>query len=446
MSRDSTDAARRHVVVVGGGFAGVGCTRRLAKRDDVRVTLIDRNNYHQFQPLLYQVATSQLASSDIAYSLRKLFADDENVAVKLGEVAAIDPAARSVTTTDGDEIAGDAIVLAAGSRPNFFRTPGAAEHAFPLYSLDDALALRSRIIGVFEAADRDASLIDQGALSFVVVGGGPTGVELAGALADLVEETMAAEYHELAVTAVQIHLVDLGPTLLGPFSDDAHDYVAKILGRKGVRMHLGVAVTEVGPGHVTLADGTTLRTRCVVWGGGIMAPTVAGALPDAQGRGGRLAVSSDLRVAGVPGVYAAGDIANIPGPDGNALPQLGSVALQSGAHAADTVMADLTGQPRAPFHYHDKGIMAMIGRGAAIAEVGPHRHELHGAIAFSAWLGVHAQLMTGVRNRIDAFVSWASDYFSERRGPQILDHAGAAPIDWDEDRAPTPAGPVAPSA
>ncbi|WCB95174.1 NADH dehydrogenase [Baekduia alba] len=427
---------RRHVVVVGGGFAGVGATRRLAGRDDVRVTLIDRNNYHQFQPLLYQVATSQLASSDIAYSLRKLFAEDENVAVKLAEVETIDAAARSVTTTDGDVIAGDAIIVAAGSQPNFFRTPGAAEHAFPLYSLDDALALRSRILGVFEAADRDASLIDQGALAFVVVGGGPTGVELAGALADLVAETMAEEYHDLAVSSVQIHLVDLGPTLLGPFSEDAHEYVAKILGRKGVRMHLGVAVTEVGAGHVTLADGTAIRTRCVVWGGGIKAPPVAGALPDAQGRGGRLAVSSDLSVAGAPGIYAAGDIANIPAPDGSALPQLGSVALQSGVHAANTVMADLTGEPRSPFHYHDKGIMAMIGRGAAIAEVGPHRHELHGAIAFSAWLGVHAQLMTGVRNRIDAFVSWGSDYFSKRRGPQILDHTDAAEIDWDEDPAP----------
>jgi NADH dehydrogenase len=442
MSPDADDP-RRHVVVVGGGFAGVGCVRRLAGRDDVRVTLIDRNNYHQFQPLLYQVATSQLASSDIAYSLRKLFAEDDNVAVKLGEVVAVDPAARTVTTADGAVIAGDAIVLAAGSQPNFFRTPGAAEHAFPLYSLDDALRLRSRILGVFEEADRDAALIEQGALNFVVVGGGPTGVELAGALADLIAETMSVEYHDIAVTAAQIHLVNLGPTLLGPFSEDAHEYVAKVLGRKGVHLHLGVAVTEVGAGHVALADGTTLRTRCVVWGGGIMASAVAGALPDAQGRGGRLAVSSDLCVAGAPGLYAAGDMANIPAPDGSALPQLGSVALQSGQHAADTVMADLTGKPRAAFHYHDKGIMAMIGRGAAIAEVGAHRHELHGAIAFSAWLGVHAQLMTGVRNRVDAFVSWGSDYFSKRRGPQILDHADVARIDWDEDPAPpsTAAGP-----
>jgi NADH dehydrogenase len=428
----------RHVVIVGGGFAGLGCARRLADHDDVQITLIDRNNYHQFQPLLYQVATSQLASSDIAYSLRKLFHDNMNVDVKLGEVASLDPATHGVTTTDGERYAGDALVLAAGSQPNFFRTPGAEDHAFPLYSLDHAQRLRSRILGVFEDADRDPGLINQGALNFVVVGGGPTGVEVAGALADLIQDTMSTEYHHLAVTAAQIHVVDLGHTLLGAFSDKAHDYVAKVLGRKGVRLHLGVAVTEVGPGHVSLADGTTIRTRCVVWGGGIMAPSVAGAAGLPQGRGGRIDVEPDLTVAGAPGVYAIGDVANIPAPDGNAHPQLGSVALQSGVAAADNILADFAGKPRKAFHYHDKGIMAMIGRGAAIAEVGAHRHELHGAIAFSSWLGVHALLMTGVRNRIDAFVSWGWDYFSKTRGPQVLDRSDAARIDWEEDAAPEP--------
>jgi NADH:ubiquinone reductase (H+-translocating) len=435
MSHDN-GGEQRHVVVVGGGFAGLGCVKQLARAKGVRVTLIDRHNYHQFQPLLYQVATSQLASSDIAFSLRKLFRDHDHVSVKLGEVTGLDPATRTVTLAEGDSFTGDALVLAAGSQPNFFRTPGAEEHALPLYSLDDATRLRSRILEVFEAADRDPSRIDQGALTFVVVGGGPTGVELAGALADLIAETMTVEYHDLAVAAAQIHLVDLGHTLLGPFSDRAHDYAAKVLGRKGVRLHLGVAVTEVGAGHVTLADGSTLRTRCVVWGGGIKAPAVAatGDLP--RGRGGRIDVLPDLSVAGAEGVYVVGDVANIASPDGQAYPQLGSVALQSGAWAAKNILADAAGEPRKPFHYHDKGIMAMIGRGAAIAEVGAHRHELHGAIAFSAWLGVHASLMTGVRNRIDAFIDWGWDYFTKARGPQVLDRADVAKIDWEEDVAP----------
>jgi NADH:ubiquinone reductase (H+-translocating) len=436
----SDGGERRHVVVVGGGFAGLGCVKRLAKDDDVNVTLIDRHNYHQFQPLLYQVATSQLASSDIAFSLRKLFRDHDNVDVKLGEVTVLDPATRTVTLSGGERFSGDALVVAAGSRPNFFRTPGAEEHAFPLYALDDATRLRSRILEVFEAADRDATLVDQGALTFVVVGGGPTGVELAGALADLIAETMTVEYHHLAVTAAQIHLVDLGHTLLGAFSDSAHDYAAKILGRKGVRLHLGVAVTEIGAGHVTLADGTIIPTRCVVWGGGIQAPAIAASGDLPRGRGGRIDVEPDLMVAGLDGVYAIGDIANIPAPDGEPYPQLGSVALQSGTWAAENILADVAGKPRKTFHYRDKGIMAMIGRGAAIAEVGPHRHELHGAIAFSAWLGVHASLMTGVRNRVDAFINWGWDYFTKARGPQVLDRADAAQIDWEDDISREPSG------
>jgi NADH dehydrogenase len=221
--------------------------------------------------------------------------------------------------------------------------------------------------------------------------------------------------------------------LLGPFSDSAHDYVAKILSRKGVQMHLGVAVTEIGPGHVTLADGTTILTRCVIWGGGIMAPPLAAVAGLPLGRGGRIEVQPDLTVEGFDGVYAIGDVANIPAPQGGAHPQLGSVALQSGAWAADNIVADAAGKPRKSFHYHDKGIMAMIGRGAAIAEVGEHRHELHGVIAFSAWLGVHAALMSGVRNRVDAFISWGSDYFTSARGPQVLDRADVAQIDWDDD-------------
>jgi NADH dehydrogenase len=430
-----------HVVIVGGGFAGVACARRLADDDSVHVTLIDRNNYHQFQPLLYQVATSQLASSDIAYSLRKLFADSTNVDVKLADVEAIDPAAKSVRTRDGETFSGDALVLAAGSQPNFFGTKGAEEHAFPLYSLDNAQQLRSRILSTFEEAARDPALVEQGALNFVIVGGGPTGVETAGALADMIHETMASEYRDVAVTSAQVHIVDLGPTLLAPFSDSAHDYVAKVLQRKGVRMHLGTAVSEIGPGHVELDDGTTIRTRCVVWGGGIKAPKVAAASGLPQGRGGRIDVLPDLTVPDLPGVYAIGDAANIPSPDGETHPQLGSVAAQSGDCAARNLIADFAGEHRKPFHYKDKGIMAMIGRGSAVAEVGPHRHELHGVIAFSAWLGVHAMLMTGVRNRIDAFVNWGWDYFSKDRGPQVLDRSDSARIDWGDD-AEDPAEPV----
>ena len=428
----------RHVVIVGGGFAGLGCAQRLAGNDGVRVTLIDRNNYHQFQPLLYQVATSQLAPSDIANSLRAVFVDEHAVDVKLAEIAAVDPATRTVTSADGERWSGDVLVLAAGSQPNFFDTPGAADNAFPLYSLDDATNLRSRILGVFEQVDRDARLIGRGALNFVIVGGGPTGVEVAGAIADMVNVTLPAVYHDLDASAAQIHLLDYGDALLKPFSDSAHAYVAKVLEDKGVQIHLGTGVKEVASGHAVFSDGTSLPTRCVIWGGGIKAAAAAADGGLALGRGGRVDVEPDLTLSGHDGVYVIGDIANIPGEGGNPLPQLGSVALQSGESAAENILADLAGKPRKPFSYHDKGIMAMIGRGAAIAEVGKRHHEIHGEMAHMAWLGVHASLMTGTKARIEAFVDWAWDGFSKTGGPHVLDRGDAAQIDWDDDAVAAP--------
>jgi NADH:ubiquinone reductase (H+-translocating) len=436
----SSPDGKRDVVIVGGGFSGLGCARRLAKHDHVRVTLIDRNNYHQFQPLLYQVATSLLAPSDIAHSLREVFADQDNVDVKLAEISSIDTATRTVKAADGAEWSGDALVLAAGSQPNFFHTAGAAENAFPLYSLDDATRLRSRILGLLEQVDRDPSLVQRGALNFVIVGGGPTGVEVAGALADMIAGTVPAEYRDLDAGAAHIDLLDYGDALLRAFSDKAHGYVAKVLQDRNVQVKLGTGVKEVGSGHALLSDGTTIATRCVIWGGGIMAAAVAADGGLAQGRGGRVDVQSDLTLAGSPGVYVVGDIANIPGSDNQSLPQLGSVALQSGSCAADNILADFEGKPRTAFAYRDKGIMAMIGRGAAIAEVGKHHHEIHGQLAHVAWLGVHAALMTGTRDKIEAVIDWGWDRFSKTGGPHVLDRGDAAQIDWDDD----PAVPVPP--
>ena len=253
-----TDAP--HVVIVGGGFAGLGCARRLAKRSDIRVTLIDSHNYHQFQPLFYQVATCQLAPSDVATSLRKPFRKHGNVAVKMGEVTAVDPVARQVTLDSGER-QGDFLVLAAGSQPNFFHTPG-AEHTFPLYSLDDAERLRSRILALFEDADQDPSLVDRGALNFVIVGGA-TGTETAGALAEMIRDVMPHEYQDLAVRHARVILVDLAHTVLAPFSDKAHEYAAKVLQRDGVELRLGTSVKEVREDRAVLSDGTTIPSHCV---------------------------------------------------------------------------------------------------------------------------------------------------------------------------------------
>jgi NADH:ubiquinone reductase (H+-translocating) len=430
MSGDQTT----RVVVVGGGFAGVACAKRLAGKPGLQVTMLDRNGYHQFQPLLYQVATTELTPKDIAFDLEPIFRDDDNVEVRKAEVVAADPGARTVTLADESVIEGDVVVLAAGSQPNFFHTPGAEEFAFPLYSLDDAERLRSRVLQLFQDVSNKPELVDEGALNFVVIGAGATGVEIAGALAELAHDVMPHVYQHLAIAGARVILVDLAHTVLGAFSDEAHTYAAKQLQRRGVRLELGVSAKEIAADHVTLSDGTTIRTHLTVWGGGLMAAPLAAKAGLSQGRGGRIDVRPDLTVEGYPGVYALGDFANIPFGDDHALPQLGSVAQQAGDWAARNILSDVQGKGRQSFHYHDKGIMAMIGRKAAVAEVGEHRHELHGRIAFAAWLGVHAQLLANAGAEANAFLSWADEFYlrSHHRSAALLDPLtiDTPRIDW----------------
>ncbi|MCB1004032.1 MAG: FAD-dependent oxidoreductase, partial [Acidimicrobiales bacterium] len=321
------------VVIVGGGFAGVGCAKALAEHD-VDVTLIDRNNFHQFQPLLYQVATAQASPADVATPLRDLFRKHPRVTVKKATVTHVDPATRTVSTAEGAEFSGDYLVLAAGTGPNFFGVPGADEHALPLYALRDATRLRDRVFELFEEADTTPEVIEQGALTFVIVGGGPTGVETAGALIDLVDDVLAARFHDLDVaTAARVVVVDHGEALLRPFSESAHEYVARVLEDRGVELWLGRGVAAVHADRVELADGTSIPTRCVVWAGGV-SPTPLGLADElTTGRGPRLATAADLTLVGHPRVYAIGDVAQIADHDGTVLPQLGSVALQAGTHA-----------------------------------------------------------------------------------------------------------------
>jgi NADH dehydrogenase len=417
------------VVIVGGGFAGVACAKTLAAHD-VAVTLIDKHNYQQFQPLLYQVATGMLAAPDVARPLRGLFHKELTVRVKEAEIDKVDPAAKTVTTVDGTTFTGDYLVLAMGAQPNFFGTPGAEENAFPLYSLDDAERLRSRVFQVLEDADLDPNLVERGALNFVVIGGGATGVETAGALADLVNEVLPRRFRDLPLQDAHIHVVDLGETLLNGFADESRTYAARVLGERGVQVHLGVSAKRITADRVVLSDGSHILTRTVVWGGGLQAAELAGSCGVVPGKGGRIDVEADLSIAGLPGVFAAGDVANIPGADGRPLPQLGSVALQAGGAAARSIIADVERLPRPAFHYRDKGIMAMIGRRAAVAQVGKKPRVLTGRPAFLAWLGVHAYLLSGFRERADAFVAWGWDYLSKSRATSVIDRPGAARIDW----------------
>ena len=385
---DSADDLRlgermKHVVIVGGGFAGLNCARKLAALREVRITLIDKRNYIQF-PLLYQVAASFLAPSNVAFSLRNILVSHPNIEVKMAEIVSIDLDSRTAVTAQGQTHQGDYMVLAAGSQPNFFDTPGANKNSYPLYSLHDAELLRSRILAVLESADRDPSVIAKGALNFVIVGGGPTGAEMAGTLGDLLHRALKDEYPNLPLSEARIFLIDLGHAVLSTFSSKAQTYAAKMLEERGVEIRLHTAVKEVTSGHVVLSDGTRISTRTVIWAGGLKASLLSNNIGVKPGEGGRIRVQSDLTVQGFPGVYALGDFANISVGNGKALPQLASVAEQTGKWCARNITADIAGEPGKSFEYFDKGIMAMIGRNAAVAEIGEHRYEVQGVIAFAA--------------------------------------------------------------
>jgi NADH dehydrogenase len=423
------------VVVLGGGLAGVACAHALGD-EGVDVLLVDRNDYHQFQPLLYQVATSQLPAEDIARPHRTIFRDYPSVEVITAAVEHVSLADRTVRLADGRTLTGDHLVVAAGARPNFFGVPGAAEHAFPLYSVADAERLRLHLQAQVRAASA-GSAEDDGTLTVVVVGGGPTGVETTGALAELMrawEKTGETPY------GGQVTLVDRGDALLGAFASKAHAYSHKKLTKAGATVRLQTGVAAVHADRVELDDGTTVRARTVVWGGGESGAAIAQDTGPATGRGGRLDVAPDLTVAGFPGVYAVGDVANIPSADGRPLPQLGSVAQQSGRWAAQNILRERGGDPTEPFDYKDKGIMAMIGRNAAVAEVGvgKHRHQFDGPIAFAAWLGVHASLLSGAHSRTDAFLTWGWDYFDRDHAATVEASSAPTRIAWGDDTGDVP--------
>lgn len=427
-------AAEKHVVIVGGGFAGLNCARRLASDSRFRITLIDKNNYQQFQPLLYQVATGILSPENAAFNLRDVFVHHKNVEVKMSEIVSVDLTARSVKGKGGDIYRGDFLVLAAGTVANFFGIPGADRYAFPMYSLEDAERLRSRILELFEAAE-----VKSGArrsdLHFLVVGAGPTGVETAGAIADILRRTPKHLYANVDFSKAVVTLVDMGPSVLPPFTEKSQEYAAHILEDRAVRLRLGLAVKEVTASDVLLSDGSRIPAKLVIWAGGLRASSLSGSLGIKLGHGGRVDVQPDLTVAGYPGVYALGDFANVNGEDGRPLPQLASVAEQAGRHCGDNIVAEASGKEMRSFVYFDKGIMAMVGRDAAVAEIGSSHHPITGAFAFAAWLGVHAVLLTNLRAKMGAFFEWAWDYFGSVHVNPVLDRPS---VDWAADKRDVP--------
>lgn len=406
------------IVVIGAGFGGLEVARHL-KGAPVEVTLVDQHNFHTFQPLLYQVATAGLNAADVAHAVRGLFHKQSNVRFRQGRVTGVDWDAHAVRVADQPDLPFDHLVLAAGATVTYFGTPGAADHGFPLYTLADATHLRNHVLRRFEAADTDPADLGRGGLTFVVVGGGPTGVETAGALAELFAMVFRKDYPSLDVSRARVILVEMQDHLLHPFSAASRRHALDTLRSRGVEVRLGAKVASVGPDTVTFADGEVLPCQTLVWAAGVQANPLAAAIGLAQDRGGRVVVDRDLRVPGRGSAWAIGDVAATRDGHGELLPQLAPVAMQSGRHVARQIRRLLEGRGTEPFRYRDKGTMATIGRRAAVAEL-PGRIHLRGASAWLAWLGLHLVFLVGKRNRLSVLLNWAWNYLTWDRGPRLV--------------------------
>jgi NADH dehydrogenase len=404
------------VVIVGGGFGGLYAARALTGRP-VSVTLLDRRNHHLFQPLLYQVATAALNPSDIATPLRSILRRAANVTVFLAEVVSVDLAGHRVILDEG-ELAYDALVLAAGAGNSYFGHDEWEPLAPSLKSLEDALEIRRRVLLAYEDAERERDGAEQRALlTSVVIGGGPTGVELAGALAEISRESIARDFRLIDPTKARVVLVEAGPRILASFPASLAARAAAALARIGVEVRTGTPVTRVTPDAVWLG-GEQIRARTVLWAAGVAASPLARALGVPLDRAGRVIVKPDLSLPGHDLVFVIGDMAAFRGPDGQALPGLAPVAIQQGQAVARTILRRLAGEPARPFQYRDKGSMATIGRAAAVAVIG--RLQLSGLPAWLAWLFVHIMFLIGFRNRFLVLFEWAWAYLSWQRGARLI--------------------------
>ena len=415
---DGVTDSGAHVVVVGGGFAGIAVGRGLAN-SSVRVTIIDKHNFHTFLPLLYQVATAGLEPADVAYPIRTIFGGALNIRFRHGRVRQVDHAANAVVLDDGSRLDYDHLVIATGATAAYFGIPGASQYAMPLYSLADARRLRNRLLLALEDADVRAER-ESVSLTFVVVGGGPTGVETAGALAELISIALRRDGLRLDTRRVRVVLVDLADRLLTAFPESASRYAARELAQLGVEVQFGRSVVAVEEGTIRFADGERLETAAVIWAAGVTASgTLVHGLVVAAGPGGRAGVGADLRCATGENVWAVGDAAAIPSADGSFCPQLAPVAIQSGRHCASQILRVTRGESTTPFVYRNKGIMATIGRRAAVAKL-PRGGVIRGTLGWLAWLGLHLFYLVGFRNRLRVLINWTWRYFDWPSGPRLI--------------------------
>ncbi len=405
-----------HVVIIGGGFGGLTAARAL-KRAKVRVTLIDRTNHHLFQPLLYQVAMAGLSPGDIAAPIRAILRKQKNVTVLLAEATGVDYARHTVTLRDG-EVAYDYLVLSTGSRTSYFGHDAWEQFAPGLKDLDDAVEIRRRVLLAFEAAEKESDPERRrDLLTFIVVGGGPTGVELAGAISELARFVLARDFREINPRAANILLLEGGPHIVAGFPPDLSASAVRQLAGLGVKVRVNAHVTNINAQGVYLGD-ELIKSATVIWGAGVQATSFTQRLSVPLDRAGRILVAPDLTLPGHSEVFAIGDMMTFQDPTGKPLPGISPVAMQMGAWVAQNIQRAIAGQSREPFHYAEKPTMATIGRSAAIAQIG--KLHLSGWLAWLAWLMVHIFFLIGFRNRLVVIFEWAWSYFTYERGARLI--------------------------
>jgi NADH dehydrogenase len=411
------------VVIIGGGFGGLHAAQRL-RRANVSVTLIDRKNHHLFQPLLYQVATAGLSPGDIASPIRWILRRQKNLDILLEDVVRIDAASQTVLFRDGAACAYDYLIVAAGASHAYFGHEEWRAHAPGLKTLEDALEVRRRMLTAFEAAERDSIIEQQPAqLTFVIVGGGPTGVELAGAVAEIAKQTLKQDFRHFDPRAARIILLEAGPTVLATFPAPLREAARRDLERLGVEVRTGATVTNITPHRVELG-GETIQASTILWAAGVAASPLGATLGVPLDRAGRVLVNADLTIPGHANVFVIGDQASLAGPDGRPLPGVAQVAIQMGVHAANNVIRSIAGQPLTAFRYRNLGNLATIGRASAIADL-PHV-QLKGLLGWLFWLFVHIFNLIGFRNRILVMIQWAWAYFTYDRAVRLITGGDAA--------------------
>jgi NADH:ubiquinone reductase (H+-translocating) len=423
---------RPRVVIVGGGFGGLWAARALADVP-VEVLVVDRNNYHTFLPLLYQVAAAELEPSQIGYPIRTILRGVHNADFVMGEVTAVDPEARQVQTKAA-LIDYDYLILATGSIPQFFGIPGAEAHTFPMKTMEDGIRLRNHILRVFEEAERETDPVRRRRLlTFVTIGGGPSGVEFAGALAELIHGPLAKDYPTIDLNEVRVVLVEAASNLLNTMPERLGRYTAELLESKQVEVRLASIVSEVTRHAVYLRDGSEIFTETAVWTAGVGGQNIAQRSGLPTRRNGTVEVEPTLQIPGYPNVYVIGDLAAFKTADGY-LPMVAPVAMQQGAHTAQNIGRQIKGEALRPFTYTDKGSMAVIGRNAAVANIAGRAFT--GFLAWLIWIVVHVAQLIGFRNRIMVLINWAWNYILYERVVRLIlasEMPPAAPRDLEKE-------------